>query len=134
MKGVRVPSAGFCLLLLAAIGGAQQELTGTWVLSVELDVGSGGATFVFEQDGGKITGSYTGILGQGIAVTGTINGDQVEWSFDSQAGTITFKGKITGTEMEGTCSYGALGDGTFKGKKTDQGQAHGDRGEQAQGG
>ena len=47
-----------------------------------------------------------------------VNGNEVEFSFTSdQAGKVSYKGTVDGDTMEGTCTYGDLGSGTFKGKK-----------------
>ncbi len=90
---------------------------GTWVLAAMLGVGSGEATLVFEQEGETLTGTYSGILGE-QTVTGTAKENAVEFSFDSQAGKITFKGTVEDGVFKGTCDYGQLGGGTYNGEKT----------------
>lgn len=94
------------------------DITGTWAAAVMLDAGSGTATFVFEQKGETLSGTYSGVLGQ-ANVTGTVKGDQVEWSFDGgPAGKVTFKGALDGsTKIKGTAEYGQLGKGTFTADK-----------------
>lgn len=92
-------------------------VTGAWALDVTLDAGSGTAVFTFTQDGEAIKGRYTGTLGE-AEVKGTIKGAEVQFSFESEAGTVVYKGKIDGDTMAGTCVYGMLGEGTFKGKRT----------------
>ena len=49
---------------------AAQDIAGHWILSVDLDAGSGDASFVFEVEDGKITGTYAGAFGE-AQVTGT---------------------------------------------------------------
>jgi len=90
------------------------DLTGTWSANVTLDAGSGTANFKFTQSGEMLSGSYTGTFGE-AKVTGTVKGDQVEFSFDGdQVGKIVYKGKLEGaSKMSGSCEYGALGKGTF---------------------
>ena len=90
------------------------DLAGTWSANVTLDAGSGTATFKFTQSGEMLSGSYAGTLGE-AKVTGTVKGDQVEFSFDGgQAGKIVYRGKLEGaSKMSGSCEYGALGKGTF---------------------
>jgi hypothetical protein len=92
------------------------DVSGTWKLDVQLDAGSGTATFIFKQEGEKITGTYEGVLGK-ADVTGTIKEDAIEFSFTAQELEVQYKGKVTDDTMEGTCEYGQLGSGTFKGKK-----------------
>ncbi len=108
------------LLMVAAplLGVLHQQVSGTWVLAVDLDIGQGGeATFVLSQEGDEISGTYSGALGQDVPVTGKVTEDGVEFSFDSQAGTVTYKGKIEGNTMKGTCVYGQLGGGSFEGER-----------------
>jgi hypothetical protein len=105
------------LLLAAAFVVRAADLSGTWSAAVVLDAGSGTATFVFQQTGANISGTYSGVLGD-AKVTGTVMDDQVEWSFDSQAGKVTFKGTLEGpAKMKGTAQYGQLGKGTFTAEK-----------------
>jgi hypothetical protein len=103
----------FCAAVLTAA-----DLTGTWSANVALDVGSGTAVFKFTQSGEMLTGSYTGTFGES-KVTGTVKGNQVEFSFDAdQAGKVVYKGTLEGTsKMKGSCEYGALGKGTFTAEK-----------------
>ena len=111
------------LVIVPAMALAAHHVNGTWVLEVSLGDGQGGqATFALEEkEEGKLTGTYTGSLGE-AEVTGTVDGDGVEFSFDSQAGKITYRGTVSvdtesGGSMEGTCTYGQLSEGTFKGSK-----------------
>jgi Icc-related predicted phosphoesterase len=50
-------------------------------------------------------------------VIGTVEGDKISFSFDSQAGKVSYEGTVDGDTMKGTCTYGQLGEGTFEGKK-----------------
>ena len=110
--------AALFLLLGAASFSRAADITGTWSAAVMLDAGSGTATFVFEQKGETLSGSYSGVLGE-AKVSGKITGDQVEWSFDGgPAGKITFKGTLDGAiKMKGAAEYGQLGKGTFTAEK-----------------
>jgi hypothetical protein len=102
---------------LAAAPAAAQDVAGRWVMDVNLDAGSGQATFLFEVDGSNITGTYGGVLGE-QQITGTIEGNVVRFGFASpDAGEVTFDGIVEGNTMEGTCEYGLLGSGTFSGSK-----------------
>lgn len=102
---------------VAASPAAAQSVEGRWLLDVDLDAGSGQATFVLQVEGSNITGTYAGVLGD-QNVTGTINGNMVSFGFESpDAGQVTFEGTIEGNTMQGTCEYGMLGAGTFRGSK-----------------
>lgn len=94
------------------------DISGTWSADVTLDAGNGTATFVFKQSGEKLTGTYTGIVGT-AAITGTVKGSDVEWSFENeQAGKISYKGKLDASgKIVGTVEYGQLGSGKFTAQK-----------------
>lgn len=93
------------------------DLSGTWSADVVLDAGSGTATFVLKQTGEALSGTYSGALGE-AKVTGTVKGDEVEWSFDSpDAGKVVYKGKLANGKIKGTVEYGELGKGSFEAVK-----------------
>jgi len=118
---MKTGTAPFIVLALAlglvAAPTAAQDVAGRWVLDVNLDAGSGQATFLFEVDGSNITGTYGGVLGE-AQITGTIEGNVVRFGFESaDAGEVTFDAIVEGDTMEGACEYGLLGSGTFTGRK-----------------
>ena len=115
-KPTRLVIRVFVVLLLAAVSLSAADVSGTWKVDVVLDAGSGTATFVFKQDGEKLTGTYKGVLGE-ADVTGTVKGDKIEFSFSGQGVDAHYEGKVADDTMEGTCEYGQIGSGTFKGKK-----------------
>jgi hypothetical protein len=78
-------------LVLGALALAAADISGTWSASVELDAGSGVATFVLKQEGDHLSGSYSGALGE-AKVTGSVKGDDVEWTFETEdAGKVVYK-------------------------------------------
>ena len=101
----------FATLLLAA------DLSGTWTFDVTTDAGSGTPTFHLKQDGEKLTGDYSGALGE-AKVTGTVKGSDVVIQFGAQGESIVYKGTIQpdGT-LKGTVQLGSAASGTFTGKK-----------------
>ena len=117
-----IPSAAFAPDPYVIVKGPDKVLVGspgTWVLSVDLGgLGGGDATFVFEQEGTAITGTYTGTFGDGVEVAGTLEDGEITFSFDTEAGEIIYTGTVEGTNMSGTCYYGLAGDGTFEGTKS----------------
>ena len=120
MSNIRASRVVGCLIALVVLAApaAAQEVAGTWVLAVELDAGTGGdATFVLAVEEDEISGTYSGALGEDIAVTGQVTEEGLRFVFDSQAGEIVYEGKVEGNTMEGTCEYGQLGGGTFKGER-----------------
>jgi hypothetical protein len=96
------------------------DVSGTWIMAVETGAGSGTPTVLLKQDGEKLTGQYSGQLGE-APVTGTAKGSAVEFGFDiSVQGTpfhVTYVGTADPTSMKGAVKLGDLGEGTFTGKK-----------------
>ncbi|MBI3664931.1 MAG: hypothetical protein HY236_01690 [Acidobacteria bacterium] len=108
----------FLLLLPLALWAA--DITGNWNFSVDLDAGSGNPSFTFQQDGEKLTGHYSGQLGE-ADLTGTVRGDDIEFTFtvkgDQGESTATFTGKISGDTMKGKAVYTNFGSGTFAARR-----------------
>lgn len=107
------------MLATFSLSASAADISGTWNADVVLDAGSGSATFVLKQDGEKLTGSYSGALGE-AKVTGSVKGSDVEWTFDhDEAGKVVYKGKLEGdSKIKGTVEYGQLGKGSFNASKT----------------
>ncbi len=113
------------LAMLSAGAALAVDFSGAWDAEVELDAGGGVASFVFHQDGNKLTGDYTGMLGH-AKVTGTVEGTKISWSFTSSAEgmgemKVIYSGQLRqdGT-IEGKCTYGQLGTGTFKASRKNE--------------
>ena len=109
------------LLWLALLPVWGADISGDWDFTVETPVGTGNPTFVFQQQGDKLTGTYKGLLGE-AKVTGVVKGDKVEFSFEGQydGGKMTdaYTSAIESpTAMKGTVQFGALGEGTCTAKK-----------------
>jgi len=120
MRQVRTLFLALGFLALIALPVSGQDVTGTWILSVDLGAAGGGdATFVLVQEGTEITGTYAGATGEGIEVKGTVEDGVIKFSFLSDlAGEVSYEGTMEGTTMKGTCLYGDLGEGTFEGSKS----------------
>ena len=104
-----------CVPLLA------HDISGNWDFNVDTSAGSGSPSFVFKQDGEKLTGTYSGLLGK-ADLTGTVKGDQIDFKFhfdySGQSGTAHYSGTIeSATQMKGKVEFGDLGDGTWTGTK-----------------
>jgi hypothetical protein len=97
---------------------AATDISGTWDATVQTSAGNGTPTFVLKQDGDKLTGTYTGTLGN-APVTGTVKGNDVTLEFDVSGTKVKYTGKIdsAGTKMEGSCDYGGQASGTFTATK-----------------
>ena len=112
----------FVLGLTAARGAAQGKIdvTGKWAFNVETSAGAGTPSMTFKQDGEKLTGHYTGQLGESD-LTGTVKGADISFTFTIDAQGTMIKASYTGTadatSMKGKVVLEGLGDGTFTAKK-----------------
>ena len=96
-------------MVIAALPAAATDVTGTWSCTVQLDSGTGTPTFVFKQEGEKLTGTYNGPLGE-YKVTGTMTGAKAVFGFDFTQDGVTGKATYTGTiesptKMTGTVEF-----------------------------
>jgi hypothetical protein len=94
---------------------AATDLTGTWNAKVDLGGGqTGSPTFVLKQDGEKLTGAYSGALGE-APIKGTVKGNEITLDFEASGAAIHYAGKVSadGARIEGTVDYGGQASGTF---------------------
>jgi hypothetical protein len=115
--------AAAVLVAASAIAGqaAKTDVTGKWMFAVETAAGSGTPTITLKQDGEKLTGHYSGQLGE-TDLSGTIKGQDFTFKFsvDAQGNMLDFV--YTGTAeskdaLKGKVSIVGLGDGTFTAKR-----------------
>jgi hypothetical protein len=107
--------------LLGLLAADAVNVSGQWQFQVKAPVGSGEAAFTLRQDAEKITGHYSGPLGD-ADVSGSITGQKIVLSVTHEksgkrmqetfAGTIENANSITGTLTQ---QY--MGDGTFTAKR-----------------
>ena len=96
-----------CLLILPAFA---HDITGQ---SFQTDNGTGTLTFVFKQDGERLTGTYSSLFGT-AQVVGSVKGDNIEFLLEvtvrDQKGKIVNKGKIErAKQIEGPGRAGGSG-------------------------
>ncbi len=111
----------FLVLCLVALPALAVDITGKWQFDVQTDAGGGSPTFVFKQDGEKLTGTYSGAFGQ-ANLTGTVKGDAIEFSFEAevmdQKGKVIYRGTIEGPDkMKGEVEFTGLGKGIWTGTR-----------------
>ena len=97
------------------------DVTGKWIFQVETTAGGGAPVFTFKQEGEKLTGHYSGQLGE-AELTGSVKGQSISFKFtaDVQGFIVeaTYTGRIEGKDaMKGTVTLAGLGEGTFTGKR-----------------
>ena len=97
------------------------DISGKWLFTVETGAGSGTPTMEFKQEGERLTGHYSGQLGE-ADLKGTVKGTSVEFTFatDVQGFHLesTYSGTIDKDTMKGKVSISGLGtEGTFSAKR-----------------
>jgi hypothetical protein len=121
---ILLTAAGMRLPLLTA----QQtpNVAGTWKFTVQLDGGGvGEPTFVFQQTGTRLSGTYSWRLGE-HKVTGSLEGNRITFEFpferDGVAAKAVYEGKVeSATTLSGTVKFTAGGDeasGKWTARKT----------------
>ncbi|HXS14062.1 MAG TPA: hypothetical protein VN734_15280 [Acidobacteriaceae bacterium] len=97
-----------CAALLMVFGAssvfAATGMTGTWIGQMQTpDGNSFSLTFVFKQDGAKLTGTVTGPQGDPLTIDkGTVDGDKFSFNVSFNGTTITHTGTLTGDEIKMT--------------------------------
>ena len=121
LKALAVPALVAVSSIAATAQAAKTDVTGKWAFAVETAAGSGTPTMTFKQDGEKLTGHYSGQLGE-ADFTGTVKGQDVSFKFtvDAQGNLldVAYTGTVESKDtMKGKVSIVGLGDGTFTAKK-----------------
>lgn len=84
------------------------DVSGSWDLEVEGDMGTLEATLVLEQDGGRLEGSLEADFGTMDVASGTVSGSDVSFTvvFDmgGESAELSFSGTAEGSSMSGTGS------------------------------
>lgn len=110
----------FALALSASLAWTA-DISGAWSFTVETQAGTGSPSFVFKQDGEKLTGTYSGLFGK-AELTGTVKGDRIEFvftvSWEGQSIRCRYSGTIESpSRMKGTVEFGEMGSGSWTGVK-----------------
>jgi hypothetical protein len=116
---------GLTLLAVFAVFALAQEtnVAGEWDFTMQTPGGERTMVVKFAQEGEKITVTMPGFRG-GNEVTGegTIKGKDIQWSItrtrpDGNEFTVTYKGTVEGTTMNGTAEMGQMGTMEWKATK-----------------
>jgi len=103
--------------LLTAVVALAADVSGKWTFQVETTAGSGTPTFTLKQAGEKLTGKYSGALGD-ADITGTVTGNTVTIQFEASGMNVVYKGELQGADsMKGTVDLGGQAQGTFTGTR-----------------
>jgi hypothetical protein len=99
-----------------AVAAWAADVTGTWTATFETQIGSQPYTFVFKQDGNKLTGKASnGMANSETEITeGAVNGDELTFvenlNFEGMPLRIVYRGKISGDKIELTRNVADIAD------------------------
>ena len=97
--------------------GFAADISGAWQFALVNANGKGSPSFEFTQNGEALTGTYAGKFGK-AAVSGSVKGDQVEFTFEAPNGKFHYKGTIDGqASMKGEYELVGTEKGTFTATK-----------------
>ena len=121
---IRLPAIAAVLLAGASLAYAQAskvDVTGKWAFNVETSAGSGTPSITLKQEGEKLSGRYSGQLGE-ADLTGTVKGPEIAFTFtvDAQGNMINcgYTGTIENKDaLKGKVELVGLGEGTFTAKR-----------------
>ena len=99
------------LAAICAIAASAADITGNWKGTAEGPNGAIERTFVFKQDGTKLTGETASeFLGKSVINEGKVEGDDISFSitanFNGNEMKLAYKGKISGDEIKLTSDFG----------------------------
>ena len=98
------------------------NISGKWLMTLELSMGTGTPTLELKQEADKVTGTYTGRYGTS-PLEGQLKGRVFEFAIhmtaEGQTFTMNFAGEVAedGQTMKGTANMGDIGDATWTAKK-----------------
>lgn len=96
------------IVLLAAMAAFAfaADVTGTWTATFDTQVGAQAYTYVFKQEGTKLTGKAVSTFAKAETpiTEGSVNGDDItfveELNYEGMPLHIVYKGKISGNEIK----------------------------------
>ena len=89
------------------------DLTGTWRMTLEMEVGRATPMLELKQNESKLSGTYTGRYGSS-PVSGEVDGRSLTFSVAMETTTLLFRGEVKedGT-LAGTADFGEIGSVTW---------------------
>jgi hypothetical protein len=104
-----------CALIFSTLLAFAADVSGTWQLAVETNLGPGNPTVVLQQRGEQLTGTFSSQILGDVKLTGSVKGNAIEFGFEGEAGgqqiKATYKGTVESpTAMKGTAVYAGFDD------------------------
>jgi hypothetical protein len=108
------------IAVFAIAASAQTSVAGDWDGSFNTPGGSRPFKLILKVEGEKLTGTVKRASGD-VALTGTIKGDAINFSYTINYGgndlTLIYSGKVAGDAMSGTVSFGGNAEETWSAKR-----------------
>lgn len=104
-----------CAFAICATLAMAADVSGTWQFSVDTSQGSGTPTVSLQQKGEELTGTFNSQVFGEAKLIGTVKGNEIQFSFEGDAGgqkvNVKYRGTIeSATTMRGTAVYAGLDD------------------------
>jgi len=98
------------------------DVSGVWTFSVQSEAGASTPTVTLKQDGEKLTGHYSSLLVGEAELTGTVKGQNIEFTVSADVQGTKFQLRYSGTvenkdSMKGELAAAEFGAGTFTAKR-----------------
>ena len=112
----------FGVRAVTAQGDKPVDVTGKWMMALDMSMGPSEPLLELKQDGGKITGTYTGRYGS-FPLTGTIKARKLAFTFTMGSAAepveMAFTGEVLadGESMKGEATLATMGDATWTAKR-----------------
>ena len=112
----------FSVRAVSAQANAPVNVTGRWVMALDMSMGPSEPLLELKQDGDKITGTYTGRYGS-FPLAGTIKARKLAFTFTMGSAAepveMAFTGEVLadGESMKGEASLASMGDATWTAKR-----------------
>lgn len=105
------------LFAAGELAAQQVDVSGTWNMTVQSQQGTTNPTVTLEQDGQSLTGHYSSeTLGE-ADVTGSVEGNEITFSFTAQMGgqslPASYTATVEGDEMSGDLNLGGQAAASF---------------------
>jgi len=114
---IRIVLAAFAALVILQT----PDVTGEWEAQYQTPLGPQELKLYLAQEGPRISGHTTSEFGE-FQIRGTINGDEVKFSWTEVDGgkniVIAVTGKVSGENITGTAKIGDRGEGAFRAERT----------------
>ena len=89
------------LIVLSSLSAFAADVTGTWTAKTS-DPNASLLTFVFKQEGAKLTGTVATPTETTNISNGKVNGDKISFAGTMSVATFTYEGTIAGDEIKVT--------------------------------